>query len=77
MTVSKVNLANDQCFESFMGEFSAFFIHKKCVKNVLSNVVLSFKGDAEKFYLRFINVFQMQKFFWWIFKQAWFIAVGI
>ena len=63
VTVSKVNLANEQCFESFMGEFSAFLIDKKCVKNVLSNVVLSFKGDAEKFYLHFINVFQMQKFF--------------
>ena len=51
-----MKLANDQRFESFMGEFSAFVIHKECIKNVhklISNVVLSFKGDAEKFYPTF------------------------
>ena len=56
VTTSKVKLANDQCFESFMGEFSAFLIDKECIKNVhklISNVVLSFKGDAEKFYPAF------------------------
>ena len=56
LTTSKVKLANDQCFESFMGEFSAFVINKECMKNVhklISNVVLSFKGDAEKFYPAF------------------------
>ena len=39
-----------------MGEFSAFAINKECIKNVhklISNVVLSFKGDAEKFYPAF------------------------
>ena len=39
-----------------MGEFSAFLIDKECIKNVhklISNVVLSFKGDAEKFYPAF------------------------
>ena len=58
-----MRLANDQCFESFMGEFSAFVIDIECIKNVhklISNVVLSFKGDAEKFYkcisFNFINV---------------------
>ena len=53
LTTSKVKLANDQCFESFMGEFSPFVINKESIKNVhklISNVVLSFKGDAEKFY---------------------------
>ena len=53
VTTSKVKLANDQCFESFMGEFPAFVVNKECIKNVhkmISNVVLSFKGDAEKFY---------------------------
>ena len=52
MTTSQVKLANDQCFESFLGEFSVFVINKECIKNVhklTSNVVLSFKGDAEKF----------------------------
>ena len=56
VTISKGKLANDQCFESFMGEFSAFLIDKECIKNVhklISNVVLSFKGDAEKFYPAF------------------------
>ena len=56
VTTSKVKLANDQCFESFMGEFSAFVINKECMKIVhklISNVVLSFKGDAEKFYPAF------------------------
>ena len=51
-----MKLANDQCFEGFMGEFSAFVINKECIKNVhklISNVVLSFKGDAEKFYSAF------------------------
>ena len=50
VTTRKVKLANDQCFESFMGEFSAFVINKEFIKNVhklISNVVLSFKGDAE------------------------------
>ena len=32
--ISKVKLANDQCFEGFMREFLAFFIKKKCIKNV-------------------------------------------
>ena len=39
-----------------MGEFLAFVINKECIKNVhklISNVVLSFKGDAEKFYPAF------------------------
>ena len=39
-----------------MGEFSAFVINKECITNfhkLISNVVLSFKGDAEKFYLAF------------------------
>ena len=56
VTISKVKLKNDQCFESFMGEFSPFLIDKECVKNVhklISNVVLSSKGDAEKFYPTF------------------------
>ena len=56
LIASKVKLANDQSFESFMGEFSAFGIDKECIKNVhklISNVVLSFKGDAEKFYPAF------------------------
>ena len=51
-----MNLTNDHSFESFMGEISAFVIDKQCIKNVhnlISNVVLSFKGDAEKFYLAF------------------------
>ena len=55
-TTSKVKLANDQCFESFMGEFLAFLIDKECIKNVhklISNVVSSFEGDAEKFYPEF------------------------
>ena len=36
-----------------MGEFSAFLIDEECIKNVhklISNVVLPFKWDAEKFY---------------------------
>ena len=56
VTISKVKLANDQWFESFVGEFSACLIDKECVKNVhklRSNIVLSFKGDAEKFYPAF------------------------
>ena len=56
VTTNKVKLANDQCFESFVGEFSAFGIDKESIKNVhklISNVVLSFKGDAEKFYPAF------------------------
>ena len=56
MTTSKVKLGNDQCLESFRGEFSAFVINKECIKNIhklISNVVLSFKGDAEKFYPAF------------------------
>ena len=53
MTTSKEKLANNQWFESFMGEFSAFLINKDCIKNLhklISNVVLSFKGDVGKFY---------------------------
>ena len=56
VTTSKVKLASDQCFESSIGEFSAFVINKECIKNVrklISNVVLSFKGDAETFYPAF------------------------
>ena len=56
VTTSKVKLAIDQCFESFIREFSAFVIDKECIKNVdklISNVVLSFEGDAEKFYTAF------------------------
>ena len=34
VTTSKVKLTNDECFESFMGEFSAFIIDKECIKNV-------------------------------------------
>ena len=51
-----MKLVNDQCFESFMGDFLAFLIHKECIKNVyklISNVVSSFKGDGEKFYPTF------------------------
>ena len=50
--ISKVKLANDQCLKSLMGEFPAFLIDKECIKNVnklISNVVLPFKWDAEKF----------------------------
>ena len=39
-----------------MREFSAFGIDKECIKNadkLISNVVLSFEGDAEKFYTAF------------------------
>ena len=32
VTISKVKLAYDQCFESFMGEFSVSLIDKECVK---------------------------------------------
>ena len=56
VTIRKVKLTNDQWFESFIGEFSAFLIDKECIKNVhqlISNVVLSSKGDAEKFYPAF------------------------
>ena len=56
MTTSKVKLANDQCFESFIGEFLDFVIDKQCIKKVnklISNIALSFKGDAEKFYPAF------------------------
>ena len=56
MTTSKVKLANDQCFENFIGEFLDFVIDKQCIKNVnklISNIALSFKGDAEKFYPAF------------------------
>ena len=58
VVISKGKLANDQCFESFMGEFSGFLIDKEFIKNVhklINNVVLSLKGDAEKFYLVFYN----------------------
>ena len=56
VTTSKVKLTNDQCFESFMGEFSTFVINKECIQNVhklISNVALSIKEDAEKFYPAF------------------------
>ena len=39
-----------------MGEFSAFLTDKECIKNVhklLSNVVTSFNGHADKFYPAF------------------------
>ena len=54
VTTSKAKLANDQCFESFMGELLAFIIDKECIKHVhqlINDVALSFKGDADKFYL--------------------------
>ena len=54
VTTSKAKLANDQCFESFMGELLAFIIDKECIKYVhqlINDVALSFKGDADKFYL--------------------------
>ena len=56
VTISKVKLTNDQCFESFVGELPAFLIDKECIKNVhklVGNVVLTFKGDAEKFHPAF------------------------
>ena len=56
VTTSKVKLANDKCFESFMGEFSAFVVDKECIKSVhklISDVFLPFKGDAEQFYPAF------------------------
>ena len=56
VTTCKVKLANDQCFESFMGEFLAFVIDKECIKSIhklIGNIFLSFKGDAEKFYPAF------------------------
>ena len=31
---NKVKLVNDQCLESFKGEFLVFAIHKECIKNV-------------------------------------------
>ena len=39
-----------------MGEFSAILIDRKYIKNVhklISNIILSFKGNAEKFYPAF------------------------
>lgn len=42
-----------------MGEFSAFLIDKEYIKDVhklISNIILYFKGNAEKFYPAFINV---------------------
>ena len=39
-----------------MGEFLAFVIDKECIKSIhklISNIFLSFKGDAEKFYPAF------------------------
>ena len=39
-----------------MGEFSAFLIDKKYIKDVhklISNIILYFKGNAEKFYPAF------------------------
>ena len=56
MIISKVKMANDQCFENFMEDFLAYLIDKEYIKNVhklISNIVLSFKGDAEKFYSAF------------------------
>ena len=52
VTISKLKLANDQCFASFMG----FLIDKEWIKNVyklISNVTWSFKGDVKKFYPAF------------------------
>ena len=34
VAISKVKLANDQCFESFVGEYLTFLIDKECIKNV-------------------------------------------
>ena len=54
--VCEEKLTNKQCFKSFVGEFSAFLIDKECVKNVyqlISNIILSFKGNTEKFYPAF------------------------
>ena len=51
-------MANDQCFESFMGEFSTFFIDKECIKNshkLISNVVSTFNGDAVKYIFKCIS----------------------
>ena len=51
VTIRKVKLANDQCVESFMEEFSAYFLDKEYIKNgnkLISNVASSCKGDAEK-----------------------------
>ena len=59
VTITKGKLANKQCFKSFMGEFSAFLIDKKYIKDVhklISNIILYFKGNAEKFYPVFTNV---------------------
>ena len=58
-----------------MGEFSAFLIDKERIKNV-HKLIISFKGDAEKFILHFMNVFQMQKFVRLRFKQTC-LVVGI
>ena len=33
ITISKVSLANDQCFESFMGEF--FYLSKEILRNFM------------------------------------------
>ena len=76
VTISKGKPANNQCFGNFMGEFSVFLIDKDRIKNV-HKLIISFKGDAEKFILHFMNVFQMQKFFRLRFKQTCLIVVGI
>ena len=34
VTISKTKVASDQCFQSFILEFSVFFIDKECIKNV-------------------------------------------
>ena len=80
MTTSKLKLANDQCFESFMGELSAFLIDKECNKNVhkLISNFLSFKGEAEKFYPAFYKcISDKQSPFANMLKQTCVITVGI
>ena len=62
LTTSKVKLANDQCFESFMGEFSAFLIDKECIKNVhklISNVT-----EALNFLFQLAYYFIVKILFW-------------
>ena len=65
--ISKVKLANDQCFEDFMREFLAFFIKKECIKNIHKltslQVMLSYlsKEMLRNFITHFIYVFQMHK----------------
>ena len=61
-----------------MGEFSAFVIDKKCIKDVhklISNIVLSFKEDVDKYILKLY--FKCRKYFWGRFKQTCLIVVVI